>query len=92
MDSYLNVVFFGYSLGDTDRQYFEGYFRNLAMGKMDEHHLVFFYYGDQASNSIKWQLQRFTGNELSNFDMNNMVDYIDCSQEYLGLPKFQSNK
>lgn len=86
LNTYTNVIFFGYSLGDTDRQYFEGYFYDLARGRVDEHNFVFYYFGNP--NSIKWQLQRFTGYDLSNLEMNHNVEYIDSSQEYQGLPEF----
>lgn len=89
LNLFANVIFFGYSLGDTDRQYFEDYFNNLAKGRGEEHNFAFYYYNN--ANSIKWQLQRFTGYDLSNLEMNNCVEYINCSQDYQGLPNFIQN-
>jgi len=75
-----NVVFYGYSLGDTDRQYFEGYFKDLCILNDLNRKIVFYHYGNGAYNDLKWQLLSFTGRRLSALEMYNDVQFLDCSQ------------
>lgn len=88
LDSYANIIFFGYSLGDTDRQYFQDYFFDLARGRKDEHNIAVYYYGKDAYNDVVWQLQNYTGHNFTGLGLNNNVEFIDSSLEYCGLPDF----
>ena len=54
LNSAERIIFYGYSLGDTDRQYFEKFFRKLCSGDSSYTELVFYYYG-QASYDNSWQ-------------------------------------
>lgn len=88
LDTYNNIIFFGYSLGDTDRQYFQDYFYDLGAGRKEEHNIAIYYYGEGAYSEVKWQLQNYTVHNLSGLEMNNNIEYIDSSEEYRGLPEF----
>lgn len=76
-----NIIFYGYSLGDTDKQYFVEYFRSLCQLQKDKKKIIFCHYGEQAYNDLKWQLRIFTDKQLSAFEMFNDVKFIDCSKE-----------
>lgn len=82
LTQYTDVVFFGYSLGWTDRQYFQPYFSNLAKDNSDEHNIAIYYHGNEAYNDIKWELQQFTAHGLSSLEMNHNIDYINCEESY----------
>lgn len=76
------IVFFGYSLGDTDRQYFEDYLMSLTRDSLKNVDLVFYYHGNQSYEQIKWQLYNFTYRNLSLLEMKHKVKYInDMSYE-----------
>lgn len=75
------VIFYGYSLGDTDKQYFVEYFRSLCHPNKARKKIIFCHYGEQAYNDLKWQLRIFTDKQLSAFEMYNEVKFIDCSKK-----------
>lgn len=76
-----NIIFYGYSLGDTDKQYFVEYFRSLCHLNKNKKRIIFCHYGEQAYNDLKWQLRIFTDKQLSAFEMYNDVKFIDSSKE-----------
>lgn len=90
---YKNIIFFGYSLGDTDRQYFERYFKKLAQDSDELYNIAFYCYGQSAYDDVKWQLMTYTDHNLSGLEMNHNIEYIDSSREFYVRPKFlNSNK
>lgn len=74
------IIFYGYSLGDTDRQYFAKSLQELCKGTGNEKELVFYYYDRDAYDNLNWQLQQFTNNKLSLLEMYNHVQFLDCNQ------------
>lgn len=60
LNSAERIIFYGYSLGDTDRQYFEKFFRKLCSGDSSFTELVFYYYGQASYDNLIWQLQMLT--------------------------------
>lgn len=76
-----NIVFYGYSLGDTDKQYFARYFQDLCKINDFNRKIVFYHYGIGAYNDLKWQLLSFTGSQLSALEMYNDVQFLDCSMK-----------
>lgn len=76
-----NIVFYGYSLGDTDKQYFVDFFRNLCHVGKDNRKIIFYHYGEQGYLDLKWQLMNFTNKQLSALEMCNDIQYRDCSKE-----------
>lgn len=74
------VIFFGYSLGETDRQYFVKYFQSLCKSDEQDMHIVFYYYGQAAYDNLKWQLQMLTSYDLTMLEMYNRIEFIDCSE------------
>lgn len=82
LNQYTNVVFFGYSMGWTDRQYFQPFFNYLTKDNGDEHNITFYYYGTNAYDNLKYELQLFTAHQLSTLEINHNVEYIDCQKAY----------
>lgn len=80
LDEAYKIIFYGYSLGDTDKQYFAKFFQELCKGTSNEKELVFYYYGRNAYDNLKWQLQQFTNHNLSRLEMYNHVQFLDCSK------------
>lgn len=73
------IIFYGYSLGDTDRQYFEKFFRKLCSGDSIYTELVFYYYGQSSYDNLIWQLQMLTNHKLTQLQISNKIEFIDCS-------------
>ena len=79
LDSAERIIFFGYSLGDTDRQYFETFFRKLCSSDSIKNDLVFYYYGTASYDCLIWQLQMLTNHKLTQLQIQNKIEFIDCS-------------
>lgn len=73
------IIFYGYSLGDTDRQYFENFFRKLCSGDNTYTELIFYYYGQASYDNLIWQLQVLTNHKLTQLQIQNKIEFIDCS-------------
>lgn len=73
------IIFYGYSLGDTDRQYFESFFRKLCSRDNTYTELVFYYYGQSSYDNLIWQLQMLTNHKLTQLQILNKIEFIDCS-------------
>ena len=72
-------IFYGYSLGDTDRQYFEKFFRKLCSDDRTYTELVFYYYDQSSYDNLIWQLQMLTNHKLTQLQIQNKIEFIDCS-------------
>ena len=79
LNSAERIIFYGYSLGDTDRQYFENFFRKLCSGDTTYTELVFYYYGQASYDNLIWQLQMLTNHKLTQLQILNKIEFIDCS-------------
>lgn len=79
LNSAERIIFYGYSLGDTDRQYFENFFRKLCSGDTTYAELVFYYYGQASYDNLIWQLQMLTNHKLTQLQILNKIEFIDCS-------------
>lgn len=79
LNSAERIIFYGYSLGDTDRQYFEIFFRKLCSGDTTYAELVFYYYGQASYDNLIWQLQMLTNHKLTQLQILNKIEFIDCS-------------
>lgn len=79
LNSAERIIFYGYSLGDTDRQYFEKFFRKLCSGDRIYTELVFYYYGQSSYDNLIWQLQMLTNHKLTQLQIQNKIEFIDCS-------------
>lgn len=73
------IIFYGYSLGDTDRQYFENFFRKLCSSDNTYTELIFYYYGQVSYDNLIWQLQVLTNHKLTQLQIQNKIEFIDCS-------------
>lgn len=74
-----HIIFYGYSLGDTDRQYFEKFFQKLCSENSRNVNLVFYYYGQSSYDNLIWQLQMLTKHKLTQLQTYNQIEFIDCS-------------
>lgn len=72
------IIFYGYSLGDTDRQYFEKFFQKLCSENSSNVNLVFYYYGQSSYDNLIWQLQMLTKHKLTQLQTYNQIEFIDC--------------
>lgn len=79
LNSAERIIFYGYSLGDTDRQYFENFFRKLCSGDTTYTELVFYYYGQSSYDNLIWQLQMLTNHKLTQLQILNKIEFIDSS-------------
>lgn len=79
LNSAERIIFYGYSLGDTDRQYFEKFFRKLCSDDRIYTELVFYYYGQSSYDNLIWQLQMLTNHKLTQLQISNKIEFIDCS-------------
>lgn len=79
LNSAERIIFYGYSLGDTDRQYFEKFFRKLCSSDSTYTELVFYYYGQSSYDNLIWQLQMLTNHQLTQLQIQNKIEFIDCS-------------
>lgn len=79
LNSAERIIFYGYSLGDTDRQYFEKFFQKLCSENSSNVVLVFYYYGQSSYDNLIWQLQMLTKHKLTQLLTYNQIEFIDCS-------------
>lgn len=79
LNSAERIIFYGYSLGDTDRQYFEKFFRKLCSDDSISTELIFYYYGQTSYDNLIWQLQMLTSHKLTQLQILNKIEFIDCS-------------
>ena len=79
LNSAERIIFYGYSLGDTDRQYFEKFFQKLCSVNSSNVDLDFYYYGQSSYDNLIWQLQMLTKHKLTQLQTYNQIEFIDCS-------------
>ena len=73
LNSAERIIFYGYSLGDTDRQYFEKFFRKLCSDDRTYTELVFYYYDQSSYDNLIWQLQMLTNHKLTQLQILNKI-------------------
>lgn len=79
---YKRIVFYGYSLGDTDKQYFERFFKKLSNEIDNTRKISIYHYGRNAYDTVIWQLQSYTDNNLTGLELNHDVEFIDSQEQY----------
>ena len=79
LNSAERIIFYGYSLGDTDHQYFEKFFRKLCYDDRTYTELVFYYYDQSSYDNLIWQLQMLTNHKLTQLQILNKIEFINCS-------------
>ena len=79
LNSAERFIFYGYSLGDTDRQYFEKFFRKLCSDDRTYTELVFYYYDQSSYDNLIWQLQMLTNHKLTQLQILNKIEFKNCS-------------
>ena len=80
LNSAERIIFYGYSLGDTDRQYFEKFFRKLCSDDRTYTELVFYYYDQSSYDNLIWQLQMLTNHKLTQLQILNKIEFKNCSR------------
>lgn len=73
-----NIIFFGYSLGETDHSYFEDFFESLLEPVKSEKNLIFYYYQDEDRDNIMWMLRKLTKEKFTQLNMYNNVVFLPC--------------
>ena len=79
LNSAERIIFYGYSLGDTDRHYFEKFFRKLCSDDRTYTELVFYYYDQSSYDNLIWQLQMLTNHKLTQLQILNKIEFKNCS-------------
>lgn len=79
---YKRIVFYGYSLGDTDKQYFERFFKKLSDDADNERNITIYHHGTSAYDDVNWQLQSYTDHNLTGLNMNHYLEFIDTMEPY----------
>lgn len=72
-----HILFYGYSLGQTDHSYFEDFFREQSTKGCERKKFDFFYYGQEGYDDLFWQLRTLTGNRITQFKRFNDIEFID---------------
>ena len=75
-----HILFYGYSLGQTDHSYFEDFFREQSTKGCERKKFDFFYYGQEGYDDLFWQLRTLTGNRMIQFIQFNDVEFINVIQ------------
>lgn len=73
------IVFFGYSLGETDHSYFDDFFKNQTIKNCRNKKIVFYHFGQDAYDDIIWQLKTLTNNRISYLKQYNEIQFKDSS-------------
>ena len=74
------IIFFGYSLGETDHSYFDDFFKNQTKKACRSKSFVFHHYGQDAYDDIIWQLKVLTNNRTSYLNQYNDIRFEDSSK------------
>lgn len=74
------IIFFGYSLGETDHSYFDDFFKSQTNPKCRTKTFVFYHYGPDAYDDIIWQLKILTNDRLSYLSQHNSLIFKDSSK------------
>lgn len=74
-----HILFYGYSLGQTDHSYFEDFFKEQSTKGCERKKFDFFYYGQEGYDDLFWQLRTLTGNRMAQFKQFNDVEFIDTN-------------
>ena len=75
-----HILFYGYSLGQTDHSYFEDFFKEQSTKGCERKIIDFFYYGQEGYDDLFWQLRTLTGKRMAQFKQFNDVGFIDVKQ------------
>lgn len=80
LDESLNIIFFGYSLGETDHSYFDEFFKHYSTHGCHYKHITFYYKDDDAYDNLVVQLNTLTDSSLSKLKQYNSVKFIKVSE------------
>lgn len=75
-----HILFYGYSLGQTDHSYFEDFFREQSIKGCERKKFDFFYYDETAYDDLFWQLRTLTNNRIAQFRQFNDVNFIKVKE------------
>lgn len=81
LDNAEKIVFFGYSLGQTDHSYFDDFFRRQSQFGCKEKELIFYHYGQDSYDDIKWQIKVLTNNQQAKLGEYNNISFINIKKE-----------
>lgn len=74
------IYFFGVSLGETDRHYFESYFSGLLNGETNRE-IYFSFYDEDSRQYLHNRIKTYTGNKVHEFKIRNHIHFYDCINE-----------
>lgn len=70
-----NVVVFGHSLGETDKDYFTAWLNELADGKIIGQNLIIYTKDDNSVRQICSRINEMTGNRLNTIKGYNTITF-----------------
>ncbi len=73
------VFFYGISLGETDRHYFQDFFSNLIL-ESEGKSLYFSFYGQEGLNQLNNTLRFYTEHKLNKLKTRHDVNFFDCQK------------
>lgn len=72
-----NLFFYGVSLGETDKQYFEPFFQHL-LSSMTNKQLFFSFYEEAGYNQLYNRMKDYTNNKMHSLTRTHQLHYYDC--------------
>jgi hypothetical protein len=83
LENHDEIVFYGYSLGETDTVYFDDFFKKRCeyneLHKNKQKKITFYYYGEQGYKDLYYRLIILTNRNVSKLIQYNNVTFIDAS-------------
>lgn len=86
LDIARNIIFFGYSLGESDYSYFENLFHQQCKENALHKRFKFYHYGEKGRDDLDYNLRYLTNGRLNMFYAKNEVEFID-SKNIQDMPK-----
>lgn len=81
LDAAKNIIFYGFSLGETDHPYFDDFFLEQTKNGCKEKVFTFYHYGDKAFEQMQKQLRVLTKGKLTKLGSYNEIFYRDSKND-----------
>jgi hypothetical protein len=74
------IFFYGISLGETDRHYFEPFFHNL-LSSQESNKVYFSFYEEESYQYLHNRLKEYTNNRMHSLKSRHRISFYDCVNE-----------
>ena len=75
-----NIIFLGYSLGETDHHYFDDFFRSSSFSYSEKKSIIISHYKEDGMYDVLKQLDKLTGNRIQNLRTHQDFRMFDLSE------------